>query len=87
MVAENQVVSAHRHSSNHRGDILSSEQCGCFYCLSIFSPSEIVEWVDEADGAGTTAICPFCSIDSVIGTKSGFPVTKDFLGAMKAHWF
>jgi hypothetical protein len=36
---------------------------------------------------GQTAICPRCGIDSVIGDESGYPVTREFLAAMKAHWF
>jgi len=83
----NLITAAHKHSSNHRDEITSSEQCGCFYCLSIFRPDEITDWVDEVDGIGTTAMCPYCGIDSVIGTRAGFPITKEFLGAMKVRWF
>ena len=34
-----------------------------------------------------TALCPKCEIDSVIGSASEFPITKDFLERMHAHWF
>jgi hypothetical protein len=81
------IVAAHRHSSNHRNEIMASEQCGCFYCLSIFSPGEITEWIDEVDEVCTTAICPHCGIDAVIGSRSGYPVSKEFLGAMRKQWF
>ena len=27
---------AHRHSSNHRAELLASSRCGCFYCLHTF---------------------------------------------------
>lgn len=89
------VILAHRHSSKHRDEIEASSLCGCFYCLSIFAASEITEWVDwPADvpedlelSLGITALCPKCGIDSVIGDKSGFPVTTDFLAAMERHWF
>jgi len=40
-------------------------------------------WTDT----GETAICPRCSIDSVIGDASGLPVTKEFLKEMNKHWF
>ena len=39
-----------------------SELVGCFYCLKIFNPSEIKEWIDDEQ----TAICPYCGIDSVM---------------------
>ncbi len=66
---------------------MAGAQSGCFYCLRIFSPAEIVEWVDEVDRVGTTAICPHCGIDSVIGSLSGDPITREFLGAMHKQWF
>ena len=49
--------------------------CGYFYCLAIYVPSEITEWVDEDQ----TAMCAKCGIDSVIGAASGYPVTAEFL--------
>lgn len=80
------VSDAHKHSSNHRAEILDSEQCGCFKCLAIFSPKLIDEWWDDDDkGVGQTATCPKCGIDSVIGSASGYPITKDFLKALKSH--
>ena len=87
-------IEAHKNSSRHRDEILSSELCGCFYCLKVFSPSDIMDWVDETNNdetainqVGQTALCPHCGIDSVIGSKSGFPITSDFLKTMKSYWF
>jgi hypothetical protein len=80
-------IQAHEHSSYHREEVVRSETCGCFYCLSVFQPSEIEEWIDEKDGIGQTAICPKCSIDSVIGSSSGFPITQEFLEKMHQYWF
>jgi hypothetical protein len=58
------------------------------YCLATFPPAAIEEWIDE-DGArvGQTALCPRCGIDSVIGSKAGFPLTKEFLTSLQKHWF
>jgi hypothetical protein len=80
-------VSAHRHSIRHRQELLESQTCGCFYCLSVFVPSEIVKWTDQNEGVGQTAICPRCGIDSVIGSSSGYTISKEFLSRMRAHWF
>ena len=77
------VTRAHGHSSEHRPELLRSRVCGCFYCLKVFNPENIDEWVDEEQ----TALCPSCGIDSVIGEASGFPITRAFLTAMKARWF
>jgi hypothetical protein len=82
------VRSAHAHSSGHREELLASSECGCFYCETIYPPTEIAEWVDaDASGVGQTALCPRCGVDSVIGDKCDFPITPDFLAEMKRHWF
>jgi hypothetical protein len=79
---------AHRHSSRHRAEILTSEKCGCFCCGKIFPPSAIQEWVDDDHkGLGQTALCPTCGVDAVLGDRSGFPITAKFLRAMKTAWF
>lgn len=82
---------AHRHSAGHRAELLASERCGCFYCLAVFSPQAIDEWIDadadSDDEAGTTALCPACGIDAVIGSAAGFPLRREFLQAMRARWF
>lgn len=83
------IREAHAHSSNHRGEILGSQKCGCFYCGQIFPPDKIAEWTDptDEDSDGTTAMCPFCGIDSVIGDRSGFPITDAFLLDLNKYWF
>jgi len=82
-------IKAHHHSSNHRDALKQDQVCGCFYCLRIFSPSQIEEWIiddNPCDKRGT-AICPFCGVDSIIGESSGFPITQNFLRGMKKCWF
>ncbi len=74
---------AHKHSIRHRAELEASEICGCFYCLSTFPPVEITEWID----AGLTALCPNCPVDAVLGSASGFPITREFLETMHARWF
>lgn len=78
-------VRAHRHSSRNRAEVLASEVCGCFYCLLIFDPSAIRDW--HGVGAGDTAICPECLVDSIIGSESGYPITREFLEMMRMRWF
>ena len=78
-----QLHQAHDHCTNNKEELINSEFCGCFHCLEIFSGGKIKEWTDE----GTTALCPFCGIDAVIGDKSGYPITKEFLQEMRKAWF
>ena len=49
----------------------------------MFRPQAIWEWIDDDQ----TAMCPYCGIDSVIGSASGYPLTRDFLERMASHWF
>ena len=83
------VIDAHRWSSNHKPELTKDQKCGCFYCLKVFSPAEITEWIVEdtpIDYRGT-ALCPYCGIDSVIGESSGYPIEEEFLKAMHKKWF
>ncbi|PFH85395.1 cytoplasmic protein [Bacillus sp. AFS088145] len=80
---ENQYKEAHRFSSYHRRELEKDSICGCFYCLKIYSPSEINEWWDNEK----TAVCHNCGIDSVIGESSGFPITEQFLIGMNKKMF
>ena len=80
---------AHRYSNNHKPELEKDHLCGCFYCMEIFHPAEITDWLigDGPIDRRGTAICPKCGIDSVIGESSGFPITKEFLSTMHDHWF
>lgn len=76
---------AHRHSANHRAELEHSDVCCCFYCEKTFSVSYVAEWVEDERG---TALCPYCGIDSVLGSASGFPVADaSFIRAMHDRWF
>lgn len=75
---------AHKHCGSNRGELAASELCGCFYCLAVFPSSEITQWIG---GGEDSALCPYCVIDSVIGSASGFWPTAEFLTRMKGHWF
>lgn len=75
----------------HEKAVLSSELCGCFHCLSVFSPSEIAEWIEEPEdcprGPGKTALCPRCDIDAVLPESEFYEITPELLKAMYQEWF
>ena len=81
---EDRLEYAHQFSRNNKKGLLGDKNCGCFYCLEIFEPHQITEWLTDSKN---TAICPYCGIDSVIGEYSGFPITKEFLSEMRDYWF
>ncbi|MGD6991357.1 cytoplasmic protein [Sutcliffiella horikoshii] len=80
---EDYIANAYKFSSLHKKELVKDKKCGCFFCLEIYSPAHITEWIDE----GQTAICPHCGIDSVIGESSGYPITREFLEKMNQVWF
>ena len=79
------VVKAHEYCFHNKEDLKQKQKCGCFYCLRIFQSDEIVNYI--ADEPYGTAVCPYCSIDSVIGESSGYPIETDFLNCMNEYWF
>ena len=83
-MVENELITAHEFSAGHKKALMRDRICGCFFCLTIFDPKEIAEWIDDPGG---TAICPYCGVDAVLGESSGYPITPDFLEAMKEQWF
>lgn len=78
-----EIVEAHKHSFNNRVEVEQSEICGCFYCLKTFSSKEVNKWVN----GDSTAICPKCGIDSVLGNEANFDLTPQFLKSMNRFWF
>ena len=82
MLSESKLKELHKLSDNHRAALKESNLCGCFYCRQTFEPSEINEWTD-GDG---TALCPVCSIDSVLPLDDTLDNTA-MLMDMSMYWF
>jgi len=85
--SKDDTLEAHKYSANNKRLLLKNKklikQAGAYW--KIFSPKEITDWIE--DDTDETALCPYCSIDAVIGESSGFPITKEFLEKMHEHWF
>lgn len=77
-------IEAHKKSVNNKLELENSKKCGCFYCLEIFSPSEIKSWLKDTSG---TALCPYCDMDSVIPETKEIIIEKSLLKKMKDYWF
>lgn len=76
---------AHNYSIYNKDLLKKSGICGCFYCCSLFEYDSIEEWIDgELD---PTALCPNCSIDSIISRNDTYTLSVDFLEKMRAVWF
>ena len=77
---------AHNHSIYNKEELNNSKRCGCFYCLKIFEPKQIKEWIEEDNGK-ETALCPFCEIDSVIAESTEYELNEELLKYMYDYWF
>lgn len=69
----------HKKSSYNIKNLDLVEKCSCFYCFKIFNPNKIEEWTDN----GQTAICPYCSVDSILPMQ----IRLDILEQMAEHFF
>lgn len=94
-ITEDQLKAAHKHCFKNIKAVTSSEICGCFHCLKIFNPKEIKlgyheiksQFVKNPTFDDCTAFCPYCEVDSVLASSSGYPITKEFLKQMQIRWF
>lgn len=69
-----ELYSAHRRSICNRATLASSNDIWCFYCKKQVKYSDIIDWTDRKqsqtlyNSTEPTAICPHCSIDSLIAS-------------------
>jgi len=80
-VVEFDYITAHKYTLNNKQYIEKSKLCGCCYCLSKFTSEEIIEYI----GDNTTAVCPNCSIDSIVCDKI-LPISDKLLEDMYKRW-
>lgn len=76
------ITEAHETSWDNLDRLKAAKKCGCFYCCRIFDAKQIKDYCSD-----TTALCPYCGIDSVLGDNEGFPITPAFLRVMNEEWF
>ena len=69
-------------SMNNREELLDSKECGCFFCLKMYTPDRIQDWLNEE-----TAQCPYCNVDAVIPESYEYELDDSLLLAMKEYWF
>lgn len=79
------LLKIHKLSSNHKELLIKEDICGCFYCVSIFNPKLITDWIEDENDL--TAICPYCGIDSIIPNHSDYQLNKELLEEMRKHFF
>jgi hypothetical protein len=80
---EQHIKNAPSMTMRNRNAVEESEVCGCYYCLSVFSKHDIVDWTDNSQ----TAICPKCNVDSVLAQSHGISLEQDVLQKIHDYWF
>lgn len=73
----------HEHSMNNHTELKLSLRCGCFTCGRLFDATEVEDYIDD----GKTALCPYCSVDSVIGDASGIELNPKLLNELNKMYF
>ena len=80
-----ELLKIHKLSSNHKKLLMKEDICGCGYCVSIFNPKLITDWIEDENDL--TAICPYCGIDSVIPKHFDYELNKELLKEMRGYFF
>lgn len=75
----------HSHSIRNRKEIDQSEYCHCFSCIRSYPSPVVMNFIK--DGESETALCPYCSIDTVIGDACGLELNPEILTALNKQWF
>ena len=84
-MTENELLKLHELSMANMSEFEENKKCGCFSCCRIFDSDEIEMCLEDEDG--DTAVCPYCSVDSVIGEGNGVEITEELLKQMHDFWF
>ncbi len=76
---------ARARSLDNRAEVQASECCGCFHCGATCAARAVDQWYTARHES--SALCPECGIDAVLGDASGYPLTEAFLGGMRLRWY
>ena len=82
---EELLKTIHSHSMCNKEELINAKKCGCFYCLKIFNPNEIKEWIKDKNG--DTALCPYCTIDAIIPESDLYTLNNALLDKMNNYYF
>lgn len=87
MISNLKFGAVRKHALENQPELLSSERCGCYYCLNIYSPKEIASYIHIYKSIFSTAVCPFCNHTTVLPEHEDYILDKTLLNNMKQHYF
>lgn len=79
------LIEIHRNSFANKKILKQAKKCGCFYCCRIFSTEEITMRIE--DDPDSTALCPYCFVDSVIAESKSIILSKELLEKIHEIYF
>ena len=59
--------------------IENSSVCGCYFCITIFPASTVIDWADK----GVTGLYPHCGVDAVLPEENNIST----LSELNELWF
>ena len=66
----------------NRHQLELSTEAGCFHCLAVFDSRQVTRYVEDDE----TAVCPRCGIEAVLGSASGYGLTRKELKRLRNWW-
>ncbi len=83
MLTQERIKEAIKHATSNETEIKKSKKAGCYYCLKVFDASEVIDYLTVE----RTALCPYCTIDSVLSDSSGYNLDTEILTELHNFWF
>lgn len=80
---EEYIRKAPMYAFKNKEAVGASQICGCFNCLQIINVSDIEFWTDDDE----TALCPNCTLDTLIAESLNVPLDEETLKKIRDHWF
>jgi hypothetical protein len=73
----------HKFSRNNEKLVKKAKKVGCFYCLKIYPAKQVKTYRSIMK----SAVCSYCTVDSLLPDCCGFELNEKLLKAMRSKWF
>jgi len=81
-MSEEYIRKAPMYAFKNREAVLQSQVCGCYNCLEVIQVEDIDLWTDDDE----TALCPKCTMDTLLPESLGCPLDTTSLMEIRDHW-
>lgn len=81
-MSEDFIKKAPMYAFKNKEAVAISQICGCYNCLNVISVKDIEFWTDDDE----TALCPKCTLDTLIAGSLGIQLDRETLQKIRDHW-